>query len=76
MGRLFDKRFLEMGGKQFYARGEGDDDCTLDEDFNKWKKGMWPALCKRMGISADAQTEDEKLYPQNFHDRVCNESRV
>ena len=50
----------------FFRRGEGDDDCTLEEDFNKWKKKLWPTLCKHMGLdtAADASVEDEKLYLQ------------
>lgn len=57
-----DGKFKGMGAQQFYPRGEGDDDCSLEEDFNKWKKNLWPALCRHMGISGDAKTEEEKLY--------------
>lgn len=60
-----DARMEKAGAKKFFERGEGDDDCSLEEDFNKWKKRMWPVLCKYMGLdsSTDTNAEDEKLYP-------------
>jgi len=27
-----------------YDYGEGDDDGTLEEDFEKWKSNLWPTL--------------------------------
>jgi NADPH-ferrihemoprotein reductase len=65
VGRYMDTKMSAAGAKKFFERGEGDDDCSLEEDFNKWKKRLWPALCKHMGLdeNADSNVEDEKLYP-------------
>lgn len=59
-----DAKLDKLGAKRFFERGEGDDDSALEEDFNKWKKRMWPTLCKTMGLDANdvSKTEDEKLY--------------
>lgn len=66
VGRYMDKQMETAGAKKFFERGEGDDDCSLEEDFNKWKKRLWPALCKKMGLdtAADASVEDEKFVPR------------
>jgi len=65
VGRYMDARMEAAGAKKFFERGEGDDDCSLEEDFNKWKKRLWPALCKRMGLddAVDASV-DEKFVPR------------
>lgn len=64
VGRYMDAKLDKLGAKRFFERGEGDDDSALEEDFNKWKKRMWPTLCKTMGLDANdvSKTEDEKLY--------------
>lgn len=64
VARYMDKRVSEIGGKKFFERGEGDDDCSLEEDFNKWKKNLWPALCKHMGFSTETKEGDEKFVPR------------
>lgn len=66
VGRYMDAKLDKLGAKRFFERGEGDDDCALEEDFNKWKKRMWPVLCKTMGLDANdvSKTEDEKFIPR------------
>jgi len=44
VARLFDKRLEELGATRIYKRGEGDDDCSLEEDFNRWKNGFWQVI--------------------------------
>ena len=46
MGKLINDYLAEprFGAKRAYAYGEGDDDGTLEEDFDAWRKDMWQAL--------------------------------
>ena len=37
MARDFDKRIEELGATRLFDRGEGDDDSSLEEDFERWK---------------------------------------
>lgn len=63
VARYVDKKLQDLGAKPVFERGEGDDDCSLEEDFNKWKKRMWGPVCKHLGLEASDATDDEKLYP-------------
>lgn len=47
MGKLVNKRCLDLGGKSMFDYGEGDDDATLEEDFESWKSALVPALCAK-----------------------------
>eukprot|EP00946_MAST-07B_sp_MAST-7B-sp1_P004784 g4784.t1 len=49
MGRSVNKLFEERGATRAYDYGEGDDDGTLEQDFENWRDGLWPALVKRFG---------------------------
>jgi NADPH-ferrihemoprotein reductase len=75
VGRYMDAKMKETGAKEFFPRGEGDDDCSLEEDFNKWKKNLWPALCRHMGLdtTADSKLVDEKFIPR-FKVATCPSS--
>ncbi|KAF2073437.1 hypothetical protein CYY_005254 [Polysphondylium violaceum] len=63
VARVMDKRLEDIGGKRVFERGEGDDDATLEEDFNHWKKKMWPVVCEYLGYELKA-TEEEKFVPR------------
>ena len=64
MGRTFQKRLEELGGTCMYAYGEGDNSEDLEDDFEKWSKGFWPAAGKAMGMdSVVADPEDEAMPP-------------
>jgi NADPH-ferrihemoprotein reductase len=54
MGRRLDRRLKQLGANQVYARGEGDDDSTLEEDFAVWKKDLWNALFPVFGMATKA----------------------
>lgn len=66
VGRYMDAKMDKLGALRFFERGEGDDDCALEEDFNKWKKRMWPVLCQHMGLDSSdvGKMEDEKFVPR------------
>ena len=39
--RSFRGQTLESFAKRMYPYGEGDDDGTLEEDFESWKAKLW-----------------------------------
>jgi NADPH-ferrihemoprotein reductase len=48
------------GAQLIFEYGEGDDDGTLEDDFEAWRDRLWPALCERFGgemFDADSQLE-------------------
>ncbi|GAM21340.1 hypothetical protein SAMD00019534_045150 [Acytostelium subglobosum LB1] len=63
VARVFDRRLEELGGKRIYERGEGDDDATLEEDFQHWKKNMWVSVCEYLGYELKLD-EDDKFVPR------------
>ena len=44
MGKLTNELLEKHGGRRVYVYGEGDDDGTLEEDFDKWREGLWPVM--------------------------------
>lgn len=59
IGRAIDRRAEELSGQRFYDRGEGDDDSSLEEDFAKWKKGLWGPLCRLHGLQYEGADESQ-----------------
>ena len=43
MGKVAQKRLGELGGEAVVELGLGDE-LTVEEDFEKWTEGLWPAL--------------------------------
>jgi len=44
MGKITDKGLETLGGKRIYQYGEGDDNASLEDDFNDWKENIWKEL--------------------------------
>jgi sulfite reductase alpha subunit-like flavoprotein len=44
MGKDTNKFLDKIGCKSVYKYGEGDDNCSLEEDFEEWKKNIWVEL--------------------------------
>ena len=44
MGKLTDSGLEALGARRVVALGEGDDDGTLEEDFEAWKTALWPEM--------------------------------
>lgn len=67
MGRLVNTRMEELGAVSMFEYGEGDDDATLEEDFEAWKTKLVPALYSKFhpvaaaggGADADAAEQSE-----------------
>ena len=53
MARSLETRLQELGAQKVYEKGEGDDDSSLEDDFAKWKEGLWPALVDEFNIPKD-----------------------
>jgi len=66
MGKLFYKRLKELGGEALYELGLGDDDGSLEEDFNKWKSALWGSLTGGGDSAPSAEEETEQLIPSSF----------
>ncbi|KAE9335352.1 NADPH--cytochrome P450 reductase 1 [Phytophthora rubi] len=58
MGRLVDRLMEAHGAQRMFHYGEGDDDATLDEDFDEWKEPLWKAMRKQFISSDDEQGEE------------------
>ena len=53
-GRFVDKILDSFGAKRMYPYGEGDDDGTLEEDFESWKAKLWNTLRKsELGLESE-----------------------
>lgn len=48
--RQVDQRLLTLGARSLIARGEGDDNASLEDDFVKWKTPMWLEACSFFGV--------------------------
>eukprot|EP00930_Biecheleria_cincta_P028631 TRINITY_DN19981_c0_g1_i1.p1 TRINITY_DN19981_c0_g1~~TRINITY_DN19981_c0_g1_i1.p1 ORF type:complete len:683 (-),score=156.98 TRINITY_DN19981_c0_g1_i1:281-2329(-) len=58
-GKAAEKHMARLGANCIYERGEGDDDQNIEEDFEQWKgNGLWPAMCKAMGLAAEESAGD------------------
>lgn len=81
MGRVVDKLMEKHGAHRVFNYGEGDDDATLDEDFDEWKEPLWKALRKQF-ITGESDNEepsaeagDAKLSPPEY-EYSCTEIRA
>ena len=54
MGKLTNQLLETLGGTRCFDYGEGDDDASLEEDFEAWKERLLPALVAQFHPSAAA----------------------
>ena len=61
MGRNINKILEDKGAQRVAEYGEGDDDGTMEEDFEQWRDNLWPALAKTFGSGGVANAEGTSL---------------
>ena len=61
MGKRTDEVLHNYGAKRIFDYGEGDDDGSLEEDYEKWKTGLWPSLIKQYHPNGAAGGDDQSL---------------
>ncbi|EEY56624.1 NADPH-cytochrome P450 reductase, putative [Phytophthora infestans T30-4] len=71
MGRMTDRFMEKYGAERVFHYGEGDDDASLDEDFDDWKEPLWRALRKQFiaGNSeedTEVKQDEHKLTPPEY----------
>eukprot|EP00301_Raphidiophrys_heterophryoidea_P007133 c12803_g5_i2.p1 GENE.c12803_g5_i2~~c12803_g5_i2.p1 ORF type:complete len:291 (+),score=100.33 c12803_g5_i2:111-875(+) len=50
-GRDTQRLLSERGAHSVYPYGEGDDDDNIEDDFEKWREGIWPMVCDALGVT-------------------------
>ncbi|TMW57126.1 hypothetical protein Poli38472_003051 [Pythium oligandrum] len=60
IGRLVDEKMEQYGAHRVYNYGEGDDDGTMDEDFDAWKERLWKELRKQF-VPGAADEDDSAV---------------
>lgn len=59
MGKRTNEAIHNYGGKRVFKYGEGDDDGTLEDDFESWKTEMWPSLIDQFHPDAKAAKQND-----------------
>jgi NADPH-ferrihemoprotein reductase len=63
MGKLTNELLEKLGARRFFEYGEGDDDGTLEEDFEKWKATLWTTLRKHANLEGGAENSISLPHP-------------
>ena len=66
MGKRTNEAMERFGGKRVFEYGEGDDDGTLEDDFQAWKVKMWPSLVSQFhknsaGVESRVSSKESKV---------------
>jgi NADPH-ferrihemoprotein reductase len=67
MGREFNEKLSELGAERVFDYGEGDDDATLEDDFENWKGLVMPALAKRYRPSSSIPVVMSETISERCH---------
>jgi len=78
MGKLSNEFLEKLGGQRVFDYGEGDDDGSLEEDFEQWKEKLWPSLISQFHpnqlLSQSTSSKDnEKRIDLAFHAKIVSE---
>lgn len=57
MGRNVDKFLEKLGGERIYKYGEGDDNSSLEDDFNLWKENIWTEIKGKINFSQEKEEQ-------------------
>ena len=70
MGKVLDARLAEIGGERMFARGEGDANGNIEEDFLKWKKQFWIKARESLGLGEKQAMKMERKCTLEFVDET------
>jgi len=59
IGKDVNKAIEKLGGNRCFELGEGDDDGTLEDDFEAWKDGLWPSLLSQFHPDANSASTNQ-----------------
>ena len=60
-GKELDKRLLQLGARKFYETGYADDAVGLELTVEPWIEGLWPALQRHLGLSAEEVCQPDSV---------------
>lgn len=55
VGKLYDEKCSMLGGKRIFDLGLGDDDGSMQEDFDQWRDMLWPVLNETFGFESGGE---------------------
>ena len=58
MGIEVDKFMTAMGASRVYGLGCGDAGRNMEEEFDGWRRDLWPAIGHALGVKLKAETEE------------------
>lgn len=61
MGKTVNASVGKLGAKLIYEYGEGDDDCSLEDDFEAWKEKLFPALYRQFHPKGKSESNSGTL---------------
>jgi len=77
VARRVDERLLELDAQRIVEKGEGDDDCSLQEDFDNWRRKLWEPVCQAFGIEFKSVAKVIKpTYILKEHDSAAKQSTL
>ncbi|RNF13403.1 cytochrome P450 reductase C [Trypanosoma conorhini] len=57
-GIAVDRRMAELGAQRIYGLGCGDAGQNIEEDFDAWRRDLWPAVGRTLGVELRQHSEE------------------
>ncbi|XP_013395361.1 methionine synthase reductase-like [Lingula anatina] len=72
-GKTVNKRFEELGARKFYPCGWADDAVGLEVAVEPWLEGLYPALCRHLGLDIPDTIQSSNKHLEN-KDQVLSDA--